>query len=394
MNIQKAIWTLVVALFTAASIQSVAFAKAKDEDDDSVRSWGRWATLVQPAAGPPAANVALAGLGLPIVEIIPEPPVPPVPVPADGCDAGALCGYGVIGQSRIQISLVNDPLNTVNGPQLATPGLEPRPVFVLPPLQLSGPVSNGIFAPPVPITLTIDSNSTPGLGLNLTGQNVFIYPVSPVVTEWGFFEISGSNRLDIRGVTLDLGTLFAYGTIFEEVTAPVVFPDLFDQTITRAAFIVGETSSLVDVAAAEAAVTDVSAGTAVASYSGFTLLSNSTVDISVDFGNDSFIATVNGGTDGIVSEQLNSDGSTSLIGNVGFVASGDIVGVNIVANNISATDASAISGDFVGSFFGDEAGVLAGTADIDKTTADVDGNYTDAYVTAKDIELPNLQALE
>ena len=399
MNIQKTVSTLIVALFTAVSIQSVAFAKAKD--DDSVRSWGPWATLVQPAAGPQVANVALAGLGLPSVDpdiltgppVIP-PPVTPPPVAAGSCDAGAACRYAVIGQEQFQLGFIDNRIQertTVQGPQLATPSLDPRPVGLV-----DGPLNNG--GPDELITLTVDSNSTP-LSYNLTDQGVFVSPDFGGLTFWGFYDYDASagpdgypDELQITGVTLDVGTLFAYGTVFERKNiAEPDDPFLFEYRETETAFIVGETSSLVGVAAAEAAATDVSTGTSVANYSGFTLLSGTNVDIEVDFGNDTFIATVNGGIDGSVSEQLNSDTSISLIGEVGFVASGDIIGVNIVANNISATDASAISGDFIGSFFGDEAGVLAGTTDIDKTTEAVSGNYTDAYVTAVESQpLPEL----
>lgn len=47
-----------MALFAAATVQTTAFAKPKD-DDDSIHSW---ATLVQPAAGPQTLTLLLAGL--------------------------------------------------------------------------------------------------------------------------------------------------------------------------------------------------------------------------------------------------------------------------------------------------------------------------------------------
>jgi len=375
MNIQKAVSTLIVALFTAASIQSVAFAKAKD--DDSVRSWGRWATLVQPAAGPQVANIALAGLGLPFVELIPDTPEPP-PVAAGSCDAGAACGYAVISQERFQVSfdLADNNLQeitTTHGPQLATPNLDPIPEFRVPE-QGDGPFVLNIEGPEqdsVPITLTVDSNST-SVSLDPTNYNVSILPVFPGVTIWG----NGDDGLEIFGLSVDvLGKLVAGGFVFSEVNAPEA-PFFVDEKSIEAAFFVGETSSLDDLAIAE-----LNAGNVVANYSGFTFLSGTFVDIDVDFGEGTFIATVNDGIDGSISEQLNTDGSTSLIGEVGFVASGDINGVNIVANNISAADADAISGDFIGSFFGGEAAVLAGSIDIDKTTEAVDGNYSDIYAT-------------
>ena len=367
MNIQKIVSTLIVALFTAASIQSVAFAKAKD--DDSVRSWGRWATLVQPAAGPPVANVALAGLGLPEVIILPEPPPPPVVDPGN-CDAGALCGYGVIAQNRIQIFADDDPLNTINGPQLATPNLDPIPV--------GAEALNIAIGPDELITLTINSNSTPGLGLNFTDQGVFVDSFFPGVTFWG----NEDGGAEIFGITIDvLGKLFAFGFIDSEVTE-FGFPILFDETITEAAFIFGETSSIDDLAIAE-----INAGNVEANYQGGTLLAGTFVDIDVDFGAGTWEGSFNGGTDsGVVDQQANSDGSTSLIGQVGFDASGVISGINIVSNDISADD-GIVSGSVTGSFFGGEAAVLAGSVDIDKTVEAVgdaegySGNYTDVFVT-------------
>jgi len=372
MNMQKAATALVLVLFATAGIQTVGFAKAKDKDKDSVRSWGPWATLVQPAAGgPQVPNIPLAGLGQPFVELLPDAPVPPVPpvTPVDDCTAGAACGYAVIEQTRIQITAGQNPRRTINGPQLATPNLAPIPEFVF---QGDGPLALNIEAPSLPITLTVASNSTP-ISLNLINQDVFVSPIIPGVTFWG----NEDEGLEIFGISVDvLGKLVAGGFVYREVDASVDFPDVADRTITDTAFIYGVTSSIDDLAIAE-----MNAGNVEATYEGFALLAGTFAEINVNFGNDTWSGSFNDGSDGMVTEQPNSDGSTSLIGQVGFDASGVIDGGNIISNQISADDALAISGTVRGSFFGGEAAVLAGSIDIDKTTEEVSGNYSDIFVT-------------
>jgi len=143
---------------------------------------------------------------------------------------------------------------------------------------------------------------------------------------------------------------------------------------TRGSFIHG-TATALDV------LDSLHAGNVQATYEGFTLRDMNPVNISVDFGNQSWNGSWNGGTDSTVTAFVDSNGVTNLTGGVGFQASGVINGPNIVSTDISATDATSISGNVNGSFFGGDAGVLAGAANVDKTTVDYSGNYQDLYVT-------------
>jgi hypothetical protein len=95
----------------------------------------------------------------------------------------------------------------------------------------------------------------------------------------------------------------------------------------------------------------------------------SNVQIAVNFGERSFVATFNGGKDNSVETRSTASGGTQLIGQVGFVAKGSITGSTFQGTDVSATDAVSISGKVTGAFFGPNAAAAGGVADITKTKA-------------------------
>lgn len=389
MNSQRIVSIIVAAMVAMTGLQTTVLAKTKEKkpaDEDSVYSWGPWEVLVSPAAGPQAQvpNAVLGGELAPpgfgagdagqftptLIVSLPVPPPPgtqPPPLPTGPCDAGAGCSYGLIDRKTV---------TTQGEVTLETSSIGPQSAGVT---LSSIPLEDGEYTGMV--DLTVSSNTAIPLELMISDQ----YFRSGVSGKWKTSEstvipLSGGGlsviTKVINGVTLDVGGVpFAYGNsnIHTRSFASPISPLVTDDR--TAGFIYG-TTTIPD------ELESLNAGNVQATYEGFTLRDLNPVVINVDFGAGTWNGSWNGGTDSTVMAVVDSNGVTNLSGGVGFDASGDISGANIVSTDISAADATAISGTVDGSFFGGDAGVLAGAANVDKTTADYSGNYQDLYVTS------------
>jgi len=363
-----------VALSLAA-VATSGFAVPKDEEEDSVRSWGPWATLVQPAAGEPdvrtqtVAGPVVPGFGAgdasQFTPIVPDIPEETTPVVSDACAAGSNCGYALIDEREnnvqtVRVAAINvQPTLGKTSPQRATPTLNPIPVQSM--------LNERVLALDAAQTTTLTINSNTALPLSQTIANaaVFLARTKSDVVGWNTMQPGGN----IRGFTVNVkGTPIAYGS--SNKTSE-------DSKTTNALFVYGQSTGLED-------LSTLNIGNVEANYVGRTLGSNTEVTIDVDFGQGTWEGSFNGGTDGNnVRASTSTDTVNVLTGSVGFEASGTINGVNIVSTELTASDASAISGKVDGSFFGGEAGVLAGAVNVNKTTTRyTDGNYQDVYVTA------------
>jgi hypothetical protein len=115
------------------------------------------------------------------------------------------------------------------------------------------------------------------------------------------------------------------------------------------------------------------AGNISAQYSGQTGYGGD-VGITIHFGSDvTWDGSFNGGADqaGVLISTA-TDGSRIATGNVGFnVTGGQVSGINLVARDgqLSASDASSISGQVNAALFGDNANRVGGVADIQKSTS-------------------------
>jgi len=361
-----------ISKLVALSLMTVAVSGFAITDDDSVHSWGPWSTLVQPAAGPQAptpttlAGPVVPGFGTgdtnqftPVVET-PGTGVTPV---EGRCVAGSVCGYALISQA---ISIDgDDPVNS--SLQSATPILAPIPVdnnqIVL---MLDGVPNflNNVAAVNTSLTVNSDTNLVISESLNVP-VNFFRG------TSWNYFMFGNNRVVGLNGTTIDVaGTPFAYGSSFNV--------DLSDSGSINTNFIYGEATGLGDLNA-------LNTGNVTAAYNGVSLRSGTSVNINVDFGAGTWNGSWNRGRDGGSRVSMSSDGVNVLSGNIGFEASGTLNGSNIVSTSVSAADASAIAGTVNGSFFGGDAGVLAGAVDITKSVAGdggyTDGVYQDLYVT-------------
>jgi hypothetical protein len=145
--------------------------------------------------------------------------------------------------------------------------------------------------------------------------------------------------------------------------------ETFSENI-EGAFIVGTPTATSDIA------DRINEGRAVAHYSGRTLFAGyASFEMDVDFGQGTWNAAVNGGSDGPV--YINSD-NNHVSGRVGWRASGDVVGATFVSTAVSADDGT-VSGFVQGGFFNPDATAVTGVADLTKSRADA------AYTNAKHV---------
>ncbi len=363
-----------VSRFVALSLATITTSAYAITEEDSVHSWGPWETLVQPAAGPQApVPITLSGPVVPgfgagdasqFTALITTPTSTSTTSATESiCAAGSACSYALI-YSQTGINQTSR--------QTATATLSPIPVGIRVAvdglLDIQGPLALGDGAQD---TTTLNVTSTTALALTLGIENA---PVTyNLGGNWSTFSIADGFAF-MNGKTVNpINTPFAYG---DATIARVVDGR---GTFTKANFIFGESTGVSD-------LNDLNAGNVTANYNGNGLLSRGTqVNIAVNFGEGTWNGSWNGGSDAAgISPTLSTDGVKVLTGVVGFNASGTIDGANIVSNVISANDASAISGTVNGSFFGNNAGSLAGAVNINKTRTDgtyTDSNYQDLFVT-------------
>jgi len=356
MNKQKLLLAIAIAVFTTSG-----FAKPKD-DEDSVYSWGPWEVLVKPAAGLqiPVSTI-LAGPVAPgfgsgdassftpmVIQESSDPTVTQEASVEGRCVAGSACGYAFI--FGAVLGAKDSPASSL---QAATPILTPVPVS-----------SDNT-------SLTVNSNTNVSLSESIANVLVTFSGNS-----WSYINTVG-NFVRLRGTTIDVaGIPFAHG---ESINVGLGA----GSPITGTSFVYGESTGLDDLNA-------LNAGNTQATYSGVSLGSQASVDISVDFGAATWGGKWNAGADtGVITETVSSDNVKVISGKVGFNASGTLNGANIVSTSVTAEPGTTISGTVNASFFGGGAGVLAGAVDITKTTnAYTGGVYRDLFVTEKVVLQP------
>lgn len=366
MDFKNKLVTIVALSLVATAISGYAVSK---DYEDSVRSWGPWDTLVKPAAGPQAptptllAGPVVPGFGSGDASSFTPTVISSASTATVGrCTAGSLCGYAFIRKEDRQqqpafAAIGNTSLQT--SPQAAIPVLSPIPALVL--------QDNG-NAKTIQTNLSVESISDIALS-----ETVSLLNVSFLGTQF-FLGFEPTLGVFISGRTIDIaGTPFAFGFSQRRNNEGALF--------TR--FIYGESTGLDD-------LNGLNAGNVQANYSGTMISSGTQVSIGVDFGAGTWSGSWNGGQDGRISQSISTDNVNVITGQVGFNASGTLSGANIVSTSVSATDASAISGTVNGSFYGPDAGVLAGAVNITKTTqVYTDGVNRDLFVTTTgDVKLP------
>ena len=348
---------------------------------DSVNSWGVWEQFEPPAAGPATPIVALAPRGdvyRPIGNVTPTPtppsPIPPAAVPL--CASGALCGFGLFQAEA-------DP---------SAPAVPERFAFVTRPEAVNAPVVDREQVAKISANATLRMFNTAlnggsfeadsgvlnygnGQYSDSTGERVVVSSSQVAPTDSNSVYPEGSNPIR------DPAVAHLYSKVYQYISGQGEGANRVDQSF---AAVWGITTSATDMAA-------LTRNNVIVTYTGDTLGAGGGAKqiftMKVDFANSTVISgQVGSGVDGKVMRAATTSGGTQLSGQVGFTFTGGVVvGSTFSATNLQAADARSISGTVQGAFFGANAAVAAGVADVVKTKAGeggyTNGKYTDAFIT-------------
>ncbi len=362
---------------------------------DSASQWGIWEELEPTAAGPqvplplPPQRVAATepyrplGTVTPITPTTPVAPQPSVPL----CVSGAMCGFGVI-TSRLQIETMEEvasaaaisaeaPLESMGFQLLATitqPNedanrWQPQALLV----NLQG-VRSDVTAPTGFVDLGPLEQERSPMGFvhrheSLTDDSYTVVQIETDTSDPGVDAVGRIQGGDIKISRYVSGVNNAPGTINSQISS--VYG------------IWGITTSVQEMDALRMS-------NAQATYSGKTFnadgASTGGVFMSVNFGSSTFTADFNGGVNvqnplanGTL--QATAAGTTQVNGALSFRASGAISGSLFSANNLQIAGANnSITGKVEGAFFGSNAAVAAGVADV---TAKIQNSANEAAITAR-----------
>lgn len=339
------------AAATPEQLRSVTLYANVSIQEDSTGSWGPWAEFEPPAAGnnpPVAAPRVSTDPYRPLAQTTqPGTTTPPIEQPVEGaCAGGSICGFGAFAAG--DPNSLKDLTDGETSPEINA--------FRLNGTAVQGPQGEGSALPQqVQLTATVLSSTgtfqladSGTLDLGSYGEGGFIYSREvknnrdQVTESYKIFkEYLGSSAQDNQATTFELATYVrgkgqgGWGVI-------------------------GYTTPTADMAALRAS-------NAQASYSGSDHY-GTPVSMSVNFGNATWSGSWNNGSDGDVSRQSTSSGGTVLSGQVGFTASGTVVGSTFSSNTVGTNDARAtVTGSVQGAFFGPNAAAAGGVVDITKT---------------------------
>lgn len=383
--------TSIVALFATSPVFAIDSWQFHENDwskvrsyatvpisQDSLDSWGAWGGFVEPAAGAPSVAQMPGVAGSDPYRTTPNA----TRVAAYVCRGGDWCGYAVFAnqqwdynQSRAKGE--SSEGNTYSGPMAGLFGLT--------------------LTPNDPTAVTVNGGSGSGMAswrlASLTGTAPIFNSGTdlPANFGWGNSDQGGLNIFYARrdsntvigntttydGNYLDGGYYWSLPTSNKEVTA-----GWFGRYIES--YVNGQDEEsewnngngtqtygyyVAGIATPQAYLDSQRAGNVVATYSGNSMdLSGyqTSVNMTVNFGNATWSGSWNNGSDGYVYTDTASNGKTYMYGQVGFNASGTISGANINSTALSANDGT-VTGKVQGTFYGQTAGSIGGVSDIVKT---------------------------
>lgn len=391
-----------VVVLALASGQAV-YATETEVDENSVYNWGPWDKLVSPAIGTDDVDLNQFVFNLPD-DYEPEKNAVGIIGTDFVCPAGALCGSGVIegGWSPSEYGHGEDAATPWEVALILDKNGDPTDTFWS---ESNFPDAESYSNYSEYLTNTtswqkVDPNGVINMfGGNLrdgsvqyTGSIPFYYPIDPNfpdepaddynyyyiqnVTEIGW-EDGIEERFRIRvNLTPVLGEgsggpyIVTFSETYIDTDVDVTCADGCDgggySKYIDGAFIVGTPTDASEIADRN------NEGRSVAHYSGHTLFAGKALfEMDVDFGERTWNAAVNGGSDGPV--YINS-ATNHVSGRVGWKASGDIVGATFVSTSVSADDGT-VTGFVNGDFFNSNANAVGGVADLTKSRTD--GAYID-----------------
>lgn len=367
---------------------------------DSASQWGIWEELEPTAAGPQTPLPLLAGTSepyRPLGSITPTTPVTP-PTVTNACVSGGLCGFGVMTMSTYSWNgEVMQPAE-VSESNLVRVGFQLLP-------QTNGEPSW------LPESMTV---STRPIRTDMADTVPSLNNVGPLV-----FDGFNSHDYQTPDVSLPAGTQGNYEHVRIETdieSLPSGVPaGMFQGSVTIVKYVSGGADTypisgteqhgpmygVWGITTSAQDMNNLRLSDAQASYSGFTFgadgASTGSVKMNVNFGASTFTADFNGGLNvqsPLVGGQVQkaANGSYQVNGALSFRASGAINGSLFSANALQIAGANnSITGKVEGAFFGSNAAVAAGVADVSAVvtptgfTSPVYARYATPFVTTKDV---------
>ncbi|UCV24443.1 transferrin-binding protein-like solute binding protein [Ferribacterium limneticum] len=392
--------TSIVALFATSPVFAIDSWQFHENDwskvrsyatvpisQDSLDSWGAWGGFVEPAAGAPSVAQMPGVAGSDPYRTTPNA----TRVAADVCRGGDWCGYAVFANQQWDYNQSrgkgeSSEGNTYSGPMAGLFGLTLTPDNPTAVTVNGGSGSGMVSWRLAGLTGTAPLLNNSGTDLPATFGNWYWYSGGQGGLN-NFYAERYSNT--DNGNTTTYGGSYVYGfpqdyyyywglpTSNKEVAV-----GWFGRYIES--YVNGQDEErewnngngtqtygyyVAGIATPQAYLDSQRAGNVVATYSGSSMDVRgyqTSVNMTVNFGNATWSGSWNNGSDGHVYTNTASNGATHLHGQVGFNASGTISGANINSTALSAND-GIVTGKVQGTFYGQTAGSIGGVSDIVKT---------------------------
>ncbi|MBU0917526.1 HupA family protein [Aquabacterium parvum] len=370
---------------------------------DSSSQWGIWEELEPTAAGPQTPLPLLAGtteLYRPVGAVTPSTPVqPPVQPPVvSACTSGGLCGFGVMAlstyswdQKQLEVAAISE--GESNDLRV---GFQLFPQTTTAPTWL--PESMSISTQPIRSDepATVPSFNVQG-PLVLDGLNSHDYETPfadlPVGAEGNYERVSIETDLESSPSGVPVGKFQGGLTIVRYVSGGTDSPPLSGTEQF------GEMYGVWGITTPAQDMDNLRLSNAQANYYGNTFngAGNATgsVQMSVNFGTSTFKADFNGGSgvsNPLMGGQLQqtANGGYQVNGALSFSAAGTISGSQFSSKSLDIGGPyKAITGKVEGAFFGQNAAVAGGVADVSAVvtapgfTSPVYARYATPFVAVK-----------
>ena len=360
----------IASILLTSALSVSANTGSSDKEEDSVRSWGKWAQNFATAAG---GEVNTAALGLAFAGVgqgetgrngqnepgfdVPVDPIDPVdPVDIALCEAGAICGFVTIRESSY--SQNSAPTSQGERSRLPVPprfavgdvGTFTADIYEA---DADRPLWKRVLFPRIAGSFDVQGNEGYELVVDeATGTFGYGWGGLAKLEGNSYSDVFFSNFFPLLGV--------AEGTWSSSTLSPSGFDN------ANGAVWAGITTSL------EQLNDYTGSNGVIASYSGITM-HGGTFAASIDFGNNTWNGAWNNGD--VQGDGLVRTTATNVVGQVAFaVTNGTVDGINFMANsgNLSAVD-GVVTGTVNGAVFGGNAQSVVGMVDIVKST----NEYTD-----------------
>lgn len=364
---------------------------------DSASQWGIWEELEPTAAGPQTPLPLLASTAEPYRPLGVVTPVTPTPV-VSACASGGLCGFGVMALSTYswnQDQMESAAISEGEGNVLRV-GFQLLPQTAKEPTWLPESMSVGTQPIRTDEAATVPSFNVQG-PLVFDGFNRHDYETPfaelPAGTQGNYERVSIETDLESAPSGVPAGKFQGGLMIVRYVSGGVDSPA---QSGTQQ---YGDMYGVWGITTPAADMNNLRLSNAQANYYGSTFNgsgnSTGTVQMSVNFGTSTFKADFNGGSgvsNPLIGGQLQktSSGGYQVNGALSFSAAGTISGSQFSAKTLDIGGPyKTITGKVEGAFFGQNAAVAGGVADVSAVvsapgfTSPVYARYATPFIAVK-----------